>query len=134
MNFAWYIFFRHTQTHTRHTHKHARTLVHTQGGREKAPAAFCRKAICSTEDFEMWGDGEQTRSFMFIDDCVEGSIRIMEGDYALPLNLGTEEMVSGSELSKVSDKTTQRAVSLARLLHRSIFAHVPCDETASELR
>lgn len=41
----------------------------------------------------MWGDGEQTRSFMFIDDCVEGSIRIMEGDYALPLNLGTEEMV-----------------------------------------
>lgn len=64
-----------------------------QGGREKAPAAFCRKAICSTEDFEMWGDGEQTRSFMFIDDCVEGSVRIMEGDYKLPLNLGTEEMV-----------------------------------------
>jgi len=65
-----------------------------QGGREKAPAAFCRKAICSTKDFEMWGDGEQTRSFMFIDDCVEGTIRIMEGDYKLPLNLGTEEMVS----------------------------------------
>lgn len=43
----------------------------------------------------MWGDGEQTRSFMFIDDCVEGSVRIMEGDYRLPLNLGTEEMVSG---------------------------------------
>lgn len=41
----------------------------------------------------MWGDGEQTRSFMFIDDCVEGTIRIMEGDYKLPLNLGTEEMV-----------------------------------------
>lgn len=65
-----------------------------QGGREKAPAAFCRKAICSTKDFEMWGDGEQTRSFMFIDDCVEGTIRIMEGDYKLPLNLGTEEMAS----------------------------------------
>lgn len=42
----------------------------------------------------MWGDGEQTRSFMFIDDCVEGTMRIMEGDYKLPLNLGTEEMVS----------------------------------------
>lgn len=65
----------------------------SQGGREKAPAAFCRKAICSTKEFEMWGDGEQTRSFMFIEDCVEGSIRIMEGDYDLPLNLGTEEMV-----------------------------------------
>ncbi|CAN0356925.1 unnamed protein product [Hapterophycus canaliculatus] len=64
-----------------------------KGGREKAPAAFCRKAICSTKDFEMWGDGEQTRSFMFIDDCVEGTIRIMEGEYKLPLNLGTEEMV-----------------------------------------
>lgn len=47
----------------------------------------------------MWGDGEQTRSFMFIDDCVTGSIRIMEGDYKLPLNLGTEEMVSGAELA-----------------------------------
>lgn len=43
----------------------------------------------------MWGDGEQTRSFMFIDDCVEGTMRIMEGDYKLPLNLGTEEMVGG---------------------------------------
>ena len=47
------------------------------GGREKAPAAFCRKAICSTEQFEMWGDGEQTRSFMFVEDCVEGTLRIM---------------------------------------------------------
>lgn len=46
----------------------------------------------------MWGDGEQTRSFMFIDDCVEGTIRIMEGDYNLPLNLGTEEMVSYDRL------------------------------------
>merc|ERR1719321_442608 len=43
-----------------------------KGGPEKAPAAFCRKAIASTKEFEMWGDGHQTRSFMFIDDCVEG--------------------------------------------------------------
>ena len=47
-----------------------------KGGREKAPAAFCRKAICSTEEFEMWGDGLQTRSFMFIDDCVEVGVII----------------------------------------------------------
>lgn len=59
-----------------------------KGGREKAPAAFCRKAITSTNEFEMWGDGLQTRSFMFIDDCVEGSIRILLSDYAEPLNLG----------------------------------------------
>ncbi|CAM9303150.1 unnamed protein product [Ectocarpus sp. 4 AP-2014] len=73
-----------------------------KGGREKAPAAFCRKAICSNKDFEMWGDGEQTRSFMFIDDCVEGTIRIMEGDYKLPLNLGTEEMVSMNKFAAIA--------------------------------
>lgn len=49
-------------------------LCHT-GGREKAPAAFCRKAITSTDRFEMWGDGLQTRSFTFIDECVEGVLR-----------------------------------------------------------
>ena len=73
-----------------------------KGGREKAPAAFCRKAIASETEFEMWGDGEQTRSFMFIDDCVEGSMRIMNGDYEKPLNLGTEEMVSMNEFAKLA--------------------------------
>mmetsp|Transcript_27191 Transcript_27191/g.85566 ORF Transcript_27191/g.85566 Transcript_27191/m.85566 type:complete len:291 (+) Transcript_27191:655-1527(+) len=73
-----------------------------KGGREKAPAAFCRKAICSTEVFEMWGDGEQTRSFMFIEDCVEGCLRIMFGDYDKPLNLGTEEMVSMNEFADIA--------------------------------
>lgn len=71
------------------------------GGREKAPAAFCRKAITSTKEFEMWGDGEQTRSFMFIDDCVEGCLKIMNGDYRDPLNLGTEEMVTMNQLAKL---------------------------------
>ena len=47
------------------------------GGREKAPAAFCRKAITSTDKFEMWGDGIQTRSFTFIDECVEGVLRLV---------------------------------------------------------
>mmetsp|Transcript_27672 Transcript_27672/g.35974 ORF Transcript_27672/g.35974 Transcript_27672/m.35974 type:complete len:376 (+) Transcript_27672:98-1225(+) len=73
-----------------------------KGGREKAPAAFCRKAITSTTEFEMWGDGEQTRSFMFIDDCVEGSIRIMMSDCEEPLNLGTEEMMSMNDFAKVA--------------------------------
>lgn len=50
-------------------------LLYITGGREKAPAAFCRKAITSTDKFEMWGDGLQTRSFTFIDECVEGVLR-----------------------------------------------------------
>jgi GDP-D-mannose 3',5'-epimerase len=73
-----------------------------KGGREKAPAAFCRKAICSDDFFEMWGDGEQTRSFMFVDDCVEGTLRIMNSDCEVPLNLGTEEMVSMNEFANIA--------------------------------
>mmetsp|Transcript_9811 Transcript_9811/g.9907 ORF Transcript_9811/g.9907 Transcript_9811/m.9907 type:complete len:375 (-) Transcript_9811:127-1251(-) len=73
-----------------------------KGGREKVPAAFCRKAVVSTSEFEVWGDGLQTRSFMFIDDCVDGSIRIMLSDCAEPLNLGTDEMVDMNEFAKIA--------------------------------
>lgn len=72
------------------------------GGREKAPAAFCRKAITSTKEFEMWGDGIQTRSFVFIDDCVEGIIRIMMSECEVPLNLGTEEMLSMNDFAALT--------------------------------
>lgn len=72
-----------------------------KGGREKVPAAFCRKAVVSTEEFEVWGDGKQTRSFMFIDDCVEGSIRIMLSDCEVPLNLGTDEMVDMNDFARL---------------------------------
>ncbi|PSC72835.1 GDP-mannose 3,5-epimerase 2 [Micractinium conductrix] len=65
-----------------------------KGGREKAPAAFCRKALTAVDEIEMWGDGKQTRSFTFIDDCVEGILRITKSDYRQPLNLGSDEMVS----------------------------------------
>jgi len=70
------------------------------GGREKAPAAICRKiARAKTSDaIEIWGDGKQTRSFMYIDDCVEGIYRIMHSNYAAPLNLGSDELVSVDEL------------------------------------
>jgi nucleoside-diphosphate-sugar epimerase len=66
------------------------------GGREKAPAAICRKiAACpSGGEVEIWGDGQQTRSFMYIDDCVEGLHRIMRSAYGLPLNLGSDELVT----------------------------------------
>jgi GDP-D-mannose 3',5'-epimerase len=73
-----------------------------KGGREKVPAAFCRKAIVSSKEFEVWGDGKQTRSFMFIDDCVEGSIRILLSDCAEPLNLGTEEMLDMNQFAALA--------------------------------
>ncbi|KAK4527376.1 hypothetical protein GAYE_SCF39G5298 [Galdieria yellowstonensis] len=72
-----------------------------KGGREKAPAAFCRKCIVSDKEFEMWGDGEQTRSFCYIDDAVEGVIRLMESDFAEPLNIGSEEMISMNDMAKL---------------------------------
>ena len=70
------------------------------GGREKAPAAMCRKLAKLTDGdaLEIWGDGQQTRSFMYVDDCVEGIHRIMESGYNKPLNLGTDELVTIDEL------------------------------------
>jgi nucleoside-diphosphate-sugar epimerase len=73
-----------------------------QGGREKAPAALCRKVALAAPggEIEVWGDGEQTRSFCFIDDCVEGIYRLMQSDFSEPLNLGTDTMVSINELAE----------------------------------
>jgi nucleoside-diphosphate-sugar epimerase len=71
-----------------------------EGGKEKAPAAISRK-VALTEDkgeIEVWGDGEQTRSFMYVDDCLEGLIRIMASNHHDPLNLGTDELVTINEL------------------------------------
>src|SRR5439155_14580317 len=68
------------------------------GGREKAPAALCRKVIRAKLDgereIEIWGDGRQTRSFMYVDDCVDGVRRIMDSDVLEPINLGSDELVS----------------------------------------
>ena len=71
-----------------------------EGGKEKAPAAICRKVALTENNgqIDIWGDGLQTRSFMYIPDCVEGLLRLMASDYREPLNLGTEEMVSVDEL------------------------------------
>ncbi len=74
-----------------------------EGGREKSPAALCRKVALAEPgtSIEVWGDGEQTRSFCYIDDCVEGLYRLMTSDYRLPLNLGTDRMVSINELAEL---------------------------------
>jgi len=72
------------------------------GGREKAPAAICRKVInaklTGNHEIEVWGDGLQSRSFMYIDDCVEGTLRLMESDVREPLNVGSEELVTINQL------------------------------------
>lgn len=71
-----------------------------QGGREKAPAAICRKiAMARNEDtIEVWGDGLQTRSFLIVDECIEGTIRLMRSDCKIPLNIGSDEMVTINQL------------------------------------
>ena len=73
------------------------------GGREKAPAAICRKVAQAEPggSVEIWGDGEQTRSFCYVDDCIEGIYRIMQSDYSEPLNLGTDRMVTINELARI---------------------------------
>jgi len=79
-----------------------------EGGREKAPAAMCRKVatakLSGDPVVEIWGDGEQTRSFCYIDDCTEGLYRLMRSDYREPLNLGQDRMVSINELAEIVAK------------------------------
>ncbi len=72
------------------------------GGREKAPAAICRKVITAlmtgNHEIEIWGDGEQTRSFMYIDDCLYGTQALMASDLREPINLGSDELVTINHL------------------------------------
>ncbi|MDQ3061310.1 MAG: NAD-dependent epimerase/dehydratase family protein [Acidobacteriota bacterium] len=79
-----------------------------EGGREKAPAAMCRKIaeakLSGKTEIEIWGDGEQTRSFCYIEDCVEGIYRLMRSDFSKPLNLGQDRMVTINELADIVAK------------------------------
>ena len=91
-----------------------------EGGREKAPAALCRKVALAQEgeELEVWGDGQQRRSFMYVADCVEGIYRLTQSPYARPVNLGTEESVSVDELvdlvAKVAGKTINKRHDLTK--------------------
>ena len=73
------------------------------GGREKSPAALCRKVAETLEggEIELWGDGKQTRSFLFVEECIEGIRRLMESDFSGPLNIGSEEMVTINQLAEI---------------------------------
>lgn len=70
-----------------------------EGGREKAPAAICRKVAQASDTIEIWGDGEQTRSFLYIDECIEGTMRLIASDFQGPVNIGSDEMVSINQLA-----------------------------------
>lgn len=72
-----------------------------KGGREKAPAALCRKVSESTGEIEVWGDGKQTRSFLYIDECLEGIQRLMDSDCITPVNIGSDEMISINDLAQM---------------------------------
>ena len=75
------------------------------GGREKAPAALCRKIIKAKKnnkyEIEVWGDGMQTRTFLYVDDCIEGTLRLFESDYSEPVNIGSDEQVSINQMIEI---------------------------------
>ena len=73
-----------------------------RGGKEKAPAAICRKVLEATDHIEIWGDGNQTRSFLYIDKCIEATRRLMQSDFQGPVNIGSDEMVSINELAQMA--------------------------------
>ena len=78
------------------------------GGREKAPAAMCRKAAMSEGEIEVWGKGDQTRSFLYIDECVEGIRRLTLSDVEDVLNIGSEEMISINNLARMAIELSGR--------------------------
>lgn len=87
------------------------------GGREKAPAAICRKVADTPEhgEIEIWGDGLQTRSFLYIDECLEGIRRLMESSFQGPVNVGSEEMVTINHLAEVAMKIAGKRLSIRHI-------------------
>ncbi len=87
------------------------------GGKEKAPAAMCRKIAEAPEggEIEIWGDGKQTRSFLYVDECVEGIRRLMESDFSGPVNIGSEEMVTINQLAEMIMSIANKPLSIRHI-------------------
>ena len=88
-----------------------------EGGKEKSPAAMCRK-VAYAEDggtIEVWGDGEQTRSFLYIDECIEATRRLMESDFLGPVNIGSEEMVTINQLVETVAKVAGKTINIEHI-------------------
>ena len=86
-----------------------------KGGREKAPAALCRKVIESSGEIEVYGDGKQTRSFLYIDECVEGIRRLMESDCVEPLNIGSDEVISINDFAQMIIDISGKEISIKNI-------------------
>ena len=88
-----------------------------QGGKEKAPAAICRKVAMAEEGsyIEIWGDGKQTRSFLYVDECVEAVRRLVESDFSGPVNIGSEEMISINDLAKMVIEISGKNISISNI-------------------
>ncbi|CAA7193875.1 NAD-dependent epimerase/dehydratase family protein [Chryseobacterium potabilaquae] len=93
------------------------------GGKEKSPAAMCRKVAEEMDggQIEVWGNGKQTRSFLYIDECVEAVIRLMESDFSEPVNIGSEEMVSINELAQMAIGISQKKLYINNLEGKEFF-------------
>lgn len=85
------------------------------GGREKVPAAICRKVILADKEIEVWGDGKQTRSFLFIDECIQATIKLMHSDFYSPINIGSEEMVSINQLVEIVSRVAGKDISIKHI-------------------
>ena len=88
-----------------------------QGGKEKAPAAMCRKAVETPDgsSLEVWGDGKQTRSFLYIDECIEAVRRLMDSNFTEPVNIGSEEMVTINQLAQMAIDLSGKNISIKNL-------------------
>jgi len=85
-----------------------------EGGKEKAPAAMCRKAATTPENesFEVWGPGNQTRSFLYIDECIEATLRFMRSEFQGPVNIGSEEMISINDFAKMAIAVSNKNINI----------------------
>ncbi len=88
-----------------------------QGGREKAPAALCRKVAMADDGgtIEVWGDGQQTRSFLYIDECIDGIMKLMNSSFTKPINIGSEEMVTINQLAQMIIKISGKNISIKHI-------------------
>lgn len=86
-----------------------------KGGKEKAPAAICRKVAEAESSIEIWGDGEQTRSFLYVDECLEGVARLMASEYREPLNIGSDEMVTINKLANMVIGISKKSINILHI-------------------
>lgn len=94
-----------------------------KGGKEKSPAAICRKVAEAENgtEIEIWGDGNQTRSFLYVDECVEAVIRLMESNFSHPVNIGSEEMVKMNQLAEMVIKISGKDLKIANIEGQQFF-------------